>query len=85
MEYLSSGLPVIISTATGNAIQYITDNKNGYIVKWGDSKSIAEAIQKVFDRQERFSRENIINEFDRIKGYWNQFEILKQGICYVNK
>ena len=85
LEYLSSGLPVIISTATGNAIQYITDNKNGYIVKWGDSKSIAEAIQKVFDRQERFSRENIINEFDRIKGYWNQFEILKQGICYVNK
>jgi glycosyltransferase involved in cell wall biosynthesis len=43
------GLPVISTTAAGCSIDMIHNGENGYIIKPGDSKELADVITKVIN------------------------------------
>jgi glycosyltransferase involved in cell wall biosynthesis len=51
LEALASGLP-LVSTNTGGASELVADGKNGFIVKFKDSKNIAEKIEKLINDPE---------------------------------
>ena len=46
-EATSSGLPVIVSDAVGSSVSLVQDGYNGFVVKTGDAKMLAQAFIRV--------------------------------------
>ncbi len=51
IEYMAMGLPVVC-TETGGSKELIINGENGYVVPTGDSKQLAQAIEKILQNQE---------------------------------
>lgn len=61
-EYLAAGKPVVI-TDVGEAMNYLTDGKNAYVVRRDDVNALSDAIVKAFTNEEERKR---IGEAGRI-------------------
>jgi glycosyltransferase involved in cell wall biosynthesis len=66
-EYVSMGLPIILSSGVGAATEFLIPNFNGFIFKKGDWKSLSQSMYKIAtiskDELESFSRNsNLISK-----------------------
>jgi len=82
-EAMCCGLPVITTEATGCAPDMVFNGENGFIVKTGDSKELADAIKKVIENpteRDRMGKRSL----DIIKTKFNQ-EICVNGFVSAIK
>lgn len=57
-EAMQVGLP-IVATDNGGQVDFVEDEKNGYLIKFGDVNSLIKSINKVLKDKKEFSKENI--------------------------
>ena len=86
-EFLSAGLPVIASSALGCSKKLIKDQLTGKVVKMKSAEEIADAVIELdkMINSHIITKQSVMNEFDKLPGYNNQFNILKEAIDYVVK
>jgi len=56
-EAMQVGLP-IIATNNGGQIDLIEKGKNGYLIKYGNTKQVQEAIKKIIENKSQISKNN---------------------------
>jgi glycosyltransferase involved in cell wall biosynthesis len=84
LEALSAGCPVVGTDLLGNAVQFILNDVNGYVVPSRDPASLAKALMKSLALSDtRFSSHRVIDVFSKVKNHQFQFEVLTKAIAFA--
>jgi len=81
LEILSSGTPLVISAAVGNAY-FVKDGINGYVFPQRDINALYKKIKYILDN-DNILREEILYDFSQIRNHEYQAEQIEKAIEFV--
>lgn len=83
LEALSAGTPVVGTDGLVSSAQFISNGVSGFIVPHSDSQTLFKKMEEVLNwGNPQEVRKRIQAEFDSIKGFSHQFDIIDRAIRY---